>query len=98
MNPLSFKRHRFPAEVIRHAVWLYFRFSLSLRDVDELLAQRGIGVTYETIRCWTKKFGLLIARRLKKRRPRPSPLATLASRRNDLLDRRPADVSVAGGR
>ena len=73
MKPLSFKRHRFPAEVIRHAVWLYFRFSLSLRDVEELLAQRGIDVTYETIRCWTKKFGPLIARRLKKRRPAPSP-------------------------
>ena len=42
MKPLSFKRHRFPAEVIRHAVWLYFRFSLSLRDVEELLAQRGV--------------------------------------------------------
>jgi len=73
MKPLSFKRHRFPAEVIRHAVWLYFRFSLSLRDVEELLAQRGIDVTYETIRCWTKKFGPLIARRLKNRRPCPTP-------------------------
>jgi len=73
MKPLSFKRHRFPAEVIRHAVWLYFRFSLSLRDVEELLAQRGIDVSYETIRCWTIKFGPLIARRLKKRRPAPSP-------------------------
>jgi putative transposase len=73
MKPLSFKRHRFSAEVIRHAVWLYFRFSLSLRDVEELLARRGIEVSYETIRCWTKKFGPLIARRLKKRRPAPSP-------------------------
>ncbi len=73
MKPLSFKRHRFPAEVIRHAVWPYFRFILSLRDVEELLAQRGIDVSYETIRCWTKKFGPLIARRLKKRRPAPSP-------------------------
>ena len=73
MKPLSFKRHRFPTAVIRHAVWLYFRFSLSLRDVEELLARRGIDVTYETIRCWTKKFGPLIARRLKKRRPAPSP-------------------------
>jgi putative transposase len=66
-----FKRQRFPAEVVRHAVWLYFRFSLS--DVEELLAQRGIDVTYETIQCWTIKFGPLIARRLKKRRPAPSP-------------------------
>lgn len=73
MKPLSFKRHRFPAEVIRHAVWLYFRFSLSLRDVEEMLAARGIEVSYETIRCWTRKFGPLIARRLRKRRPAPSP-------------------------
>jgi transposase-like protein len=45
MKPLSFKRHRFPAEVIRHAVWLYFRFNLSFRDVEELMAQRGIDVS-----------------------------------------------------
>ncbi len=73
MRPISFKRHRFPADVILHAVWLYFRFSLSFRDVEELLAQRGIAVSYETIRCWTIKFGPLIARRLKRRRPAPSP-------------------------
>ena len=72
MKSLSFKRHRFPADVIRHAVWLYFRFSLSFRDVEELLAQRGIEVSYETIWCWTIKFGPLIARRLKRRRPAPS--------------------------
>jgi putative transposase len=53
MRPLSFKRHRFPADVIRHAVWLYFRFRLSFHDVEELFAQRGIEVSYETIRCWT---------------------------------------------
>ena len=73
MRPLSFKRHRFPAEVIRHAVWLYFRFTLSFRDVEELLAQRGIEVSYETIRCWTIKFGPQIARNLKRRRTAPSP-------------------------
>jgi transposase-like protein len=73
VKPLSFKRHRFPADVIRQAVWLYFRFSLSLRDVEELMAARGVDVTYETIRCWTIKFGPQIARRLKKRRPAPSP-------------------------
>ena len=72
MKPLSFKRHRFPGEVIRHAVWLYFRFNLSFRDVEELMAQRGIDVSYETIRCWTIKFGPLIARRLKKRRVPPT--------------------------
>ncbi|WP_426042685.1 IS6 family transposase [Brevundimonas sp. TWP2-3-4b1] len=73
MKPISFKRHRFTADVIRHAVRLYFRFSLSFRDVEELLAQRGIDVSYQTIRCWTIKFGPLIARRLKRRRPVPSP-------------------------
>lgn len=50
MRPISFKRHRFPPNVIQHAVWLYFRFTLSLRDVEELLAQRGVEVSYETIR------------------------------------------------
>jgi putative transposase len=59
--------------VIRHAVWLHFRFNLSLRDVEELLAQRGVEASYETIRCWTVKFGPLIARQLKRRRPPPSP-------------------------
>ena len=56
MRPLSFKRHRFPPEIIRHALWLYFRFTLSLREVEEILAQRRID-SYETIRCWTIRFG-----------------------------------------
>ena len=73
MKPISFKRHRFPADVIRQAVWLYFRFSLSFRDVEELMAARGVDVSYETIRCWTIKFGPLIARRLRKRRWPPTP-------------------------
>ena len=68
MKPISFKRRRFPADAIRHAVWLYFRFSLSFRDVEELLAQRRIEVSHETILCWTIKFGPLIARRLERRR------------------------------
>lgn len=51
VKPISYKRHRFPAEVIRYAVWLYYRFTLSYRDVEELLAQRGVEVSYETIRC-----------------------------------------------
>lgn len=71
MKALSFKGYRFPPDVIRYAMWLYFRFSLSLRDVEELLAQRGIDVSYETIRCWTIRFGPLIAKRLKKLRPSP---------------------------
>ncbi len=73
MKQMSFKPHRFPADVIRHAVWLYFRFSLSFRDVEELLAQRGIEVSYETIRCWTIKFGRSVDKRLRRRRPAPSP-------------------------
>jgi transposase-like protein len=73
VKPISFKRHRFPADVIRHAVWLYFRFGLSFRDVEELMAARGVDVSYETIRCWTIKFGPLIARRLRKKRSPPSP-------------------------
>ena len=72
-KPISFKRHRFPPAVIRHAVWLYFRFTLSFRDVEEMLAERGIDVSYETIRCWTIKFGPQIARNLKRRRSPPSP-------------------------
>jgi len=50
MKPLSFKRHRFPPDIIRHAIWLYGRFKLSFRDVEELLAERGVDVSYETIR------------------------------------------------
>jgi putative transposase len=57
MRQISFKRHRFPPEVIRYAVWLYYRFTLGMRDVEELLAERGIDVTYETVRCWANKFG-----------------------------------------
>jgi putative transposase len=53
----DYKGFRFPPEIISHAVWLYFRFSLSFRDVEELLAQRGIVVTYETVRQWCMKFG-----------------------------------------
>ena len=72
MRPISFKRHRSPPEVIRYAVWLYFRFTLSFRDVEELLAQRGIEVSYETIRCWTLKFGPRIAANLRRRRSPPT--------------------------
>lgn len=73
MKPISIKRHGFPADVIRHAVWLYFRFSLRFRDVKELLAAQGTDVIYEMICCWTIKFGPAIAERLKRYRPTPSP-------------------------
>src|SRR3954449_6120 len=67
----SYKRHRFPPAIIGHAVWLYFRFALSYRDVEELLAERGVILTYETIRQWCQKFGQLYANDLRRRRPRP---------------------------
>lgn len=73
MAVISYKRHRFPPDVIRYAVWLYFRFTLSFRDVEELLAERGIDVSYETIRCWTVKFGYRFAENLRAKRPPPSP-------------------------
>src|SRR5215203_4988442 len=69
--PDLYKRHRYPTEIISHAVWLYFRFTLSYRDVEELLAARGIHVTYETIRQWCLKFGQTYANQLKRRRPQP---------------------------
>ena len=72
MKPISYARHRFPADVIRHAVWLYFRFTLSFRDVEDLMAERGIQVSSETIRCWTLKFGGLFAHNLRRSRPRPT--------------------------
>ena len=72
MTPISFNRHRFPPTIIQHAVWLYARFTLSFRDVEELLAERGIDVSNETVRRWFLKFGLLIAGNLRRSRPRPS--------------------------
>ena len=66
-----YKNHRFPAEIISHGVWLYFRFCLSYRDVEELLFARGIIVTYEAIRKWCRKFGQAYANQLRRRRPRP---------------------------
>jgi transposase-like protein len=72
VEPISYKGHRFPPDVIRQAVWLYFRFTLSFRDVEELMAQRGIEVSYETIRCWTLKFGRLFAQNLRRSRPTPT--------------------------
>ncbi len=63
-----YKRHRFPADIIQHAVWLYHRFNLSHRDIEDLLAKRGITVSYEAIRLWCNKFGPEYAKRLKKKR------------------------------
>ena len=71
MNKISYRRHRFPAEIIQRAVWLCFRFPLSYRDVEDLLAERGVDVSYETIRRWSLKFGQAYARKLRQSRPRP---------------------------
>jgi putative transposase len=70
MRTVSYSRHRFPAEIIQHAVWLYFRFSLSFRDVEDLLAQRGIDVSYEAVRRWSVKFCLAYAKTLRETHPR----------------------------
>ena len=72
MTSISFARHQFPPDVIRHAVWLYLRFTLSYRDVEDMLAERGLDLTYETVRRWVTKFGPLFAKELRKRRPRPT--------------------------
>src|SRR5271169_5321543 len=72
MAEISYRRHRFPPIVIQHAVWLYLRFTLSYRDVEELLADRGLDISYESVRSWVMKFGPMIARRLRQVRPRPS--------------------------
>jgi len=60
MTSLSYRRHRFPPTVIQHAIWLYLRFTLSYRDVEDLLAERGLEVSYQTVRRWVLKFGPLI--------------------------------------
>jgi transposase-like protein len=73
MPPISYARHRFPPVIIQHAVWLYVRFTLSFRDVEDLLAERGLDISYETVRRWVLKFGPAIARNLRRRRPKPSP-------------------------
>ncbi len=70
-TPPSYQRHRFPPEIISYSVWLYFRFALSYRDVEELLAERGVILTDETVRQWCQKFGQTYANALRRHRPRP---------------------------
>jgi putative transposase len=72
MQPISYRLHQFAPEIIRHAVWLYPRFTLSYRGVEEFLAKRGLGIPYETIRRWILKFDPAFARNLRRLRPRPS--------------------------
>jgi putative transposase len=71
VTPNLYKHHRFPGEIISHGVWLYYRFSLSHRDVEELLFARGVTVSYEAIRKWCRKFGQQYANQLRRRRARP---------------------------
>src|SRR3981189_1708157 len=72
MALLSYRRHRFPPTLIQHAIWLYLRFTLRYRDVEEMLAQRGLDISYETVRRLVLKFGPLTARTRRQGRPRPS--------------------------
>jgi putative transposase len=71
MIKISYSGYCFPPEIIQHAIWLYIRFTLSLRDVEDLLAERGIMVSYETVRRWVNHFGPMVAADLRKRRPKP---------------------------
>ena len=88
MKTINYRRHRFPAQIIQHAVWLYFRFPLSYHDVADLLAERGIDLSCETVRRWAWKFGLACARMLRRLRPRPDGRWRLG----------PVFVSIGGGR
>jgi len=83
MNPSAtlYKRHRFPPAIIQHAVWLYHRFNLSHRDIEDLLAERGIEVSYASVRLWCNKFGPLSSRRPKRRHPGFASGACVASHR-----------------
>ena len=71
MKKISYAGYRFPPEIIHQAIWLYLRFTLSFRDVEDLLAKRGLGVSYETVRRWVNHFGPMIAADLRKRRQKP---------------------------
>ena len=71
MNQICYRCHRFPPQIIQHAIWLYCRFTLSFRDVEGLLAEGGLEVSYETVRRWVLKFGHSYAKRLRRFRPRP---------------------------
>lgn len=74
MKASIYTRHRFHPDIIKRAVWMYFRFNLSFRDVEELTIERGVDVSYETIRRWVDKFGTTYAKRIKLRAEQPSPV------------------------
>src|SRR5262245_38907103 len=93
MAEISCRRHRFPPVIIQHGVWVYLRFTLSYRDVEELLAERGLDISYETVRCWGAK-----VRTGDRTLATPAPTAaeqSLAPGRDGGADRREADVPLA---
>jgi hypothetical protein len=93
MAQLSYRRHRFPASIIQHAIWLYLRFTLSYRNLEDLLAERGLDISYETVRRWVLKFWSC-----DRAQDAAAPAAAerpMASRRDGGSDRRHMDVSVA---
>ena len=85
-STLCYPGFRFPAEIIGHAVWLYHRFTLSFRDIEDLLAERGILVTHETIRQWCLRFGQEYANSIRRRRPQPGDKWHLLTVRNEQGD------------
>jgi len=94
-RPATYPGYRFPAGIISHAAWLYHVFSLSLRDVELILAERSIGITHESIRQWCLRFGADFARKLRRRRPRPcaqlaSPQSTRSSQSGQSSSREPS--------
>jgi transposase-like protein len=92
MAPLGYRRHRFPPEIIQHAIWLYLRCTLSYRDFEDRLAERGFDISYEAVRRWALKFGPAIAATPAS----PSPSAERSSARRDgRADRRQTDVPLA---
>ena len=93
MCKISYRRHRFPPIIIQHAVWLYCRFTLSYRDVEDLLAERGLDLSYETVRRWVLKFGRAYARRVQRRRPRPTERWHL----DEMVVVRPTDLDRVPG-
>jgi hypothetical protein len=95
MKRISYSGYRFPPEIIHQAIWLYLRFTLSFRDVEDLLAERGVAVFYETIRRWVIHFGPMIAAALRKRRPKPYTTWHLDE---VYLNRRTLGLSMACGR
>jgi putative transposase len=90
----SYKGFRYPVEVISHCVWLYHRFPLSFREVEEMMMERGVVVSHETLRQWCQKFGQTYANGLRRRRPRPR--GSVAPRRGVHHDQREDSLIVAG--